>query len=132
MSELALARPAPDVVPFFRALADETRWRIVQLLSDEPMCVCELADILRMPQSSVSSHLQVIKKGRLLDSTLCYSPVIRVQVFRTMSSFTFSNLFSLPSNLGRTPASASPKWSVSRSNRTEVSESRRASERGPR
>lgn len=72
------------------------------------------------------------RKGRLLDSTLCYSSVIRVQVFRTMSSFTFSNLFSLPSNLGRTPASASPKWSVSRSNRAEVSESRRASERVPR
>lgn len=60
-----------SVVPFAQALADETRWRIVQLLFDVPMCVCELADILQMPQSSVSSHLQVIKKGRLLDSERC-------------------------------------------------------------
>ena len=59
------------IVPFAQALADETRWRIVQLLFDEPMCVCELADILQMPQSSVSSHLQVIKKGGLLDSERC-------------------------------------------------------------
>src|SRR5437764_596661 len=63
--------PMFPVVQFAQALADETRWRIVQLLFDEPMCVCELADILRMPQSSVSSHLQVIKKGRLLDSERC-------------------------------------------------------------
>lgn len=35
------------------------------------MCVCELADILGMPQSSVSSHLQIIRKAGLLDSERC-------------------------------------------------------------
>lgn len=60
-----------NVVLFAHALSDETRWRIVHLIFNEPMCVCELADILDMPQSSVSSHVQVIKKGGILDSERC-------------------------------------------------------------
>jgi ArsR family transcriptional regulator len=59
------------LVMFAQALADETRWRILQLILNEPMCVCEIADILGMPQSSVSSHVQVIKKAGVLDSERC-------------------------------------------------------------
>jgi ArsR family transcriptional regulator len=58
-------------VKFFRALADETRWRIVRLVMDRALCVCELADILEMPQSSISSHVQVIRRAGLLDSETC-------------------------------------------------------------
>lgn len=60
-----------DVVTFSRALADPTRWRILRLVMDQPLCVCELADILEMPQSSVSSHVQVIRKAGLLESEKC-------------------------------------------------------------
>lgn len=60
-----------NIVIFSQALADETRWRILQLIFDEPMCVCELADILEMPQSSVSSHIQVIKRAGILDHERC-------------------------------------------------------------
>ena len=59
------------VVTFARALADATRWRIVRLVLDNALCVCELADILEMPQSSVSSHVQVIRKAGLLESEKC-------------------------------------------------------------
>jgi ArsR family transcriptional regulator len=48
------------------ALADETRWRIAALMTDEALCVCELADVLEMAQSTVSSHLQVMRKGGLV------------------------------------------------------------------
>lgn len=60
-----------DPVTFFRAVADETRWRIVRLVMDRALCVCELADILGMPQSSVSSHVQIIRKAGLLESETC-------------------------------------------------------------
>lgn len=60
-----------DIVTFSKALADETRWRIVRMVTDEALCVCELADILKMPQSSVSSHVQVIRKAGLLDTEKC-------------------------------------------------------------
>lgn len=60
-----------DVVAFARALADGTRWRIVRLVADRAMCVCELADILGMPQSSVSSHVQIIRRAGMLESETC-------------------------------------------------------------
>jgi ArsR family transcriptional regulator, arsenate/arsenite/antimonite-responsive transcriptional repressor len=52
----------------FRALGDDTRWRILRLVMDQALCVCELADILEMPHSSVSSHVQIIRKAGLLES----------------------------------------------------------------
>ncbi len=58
-------------VTFCRALSDETRWRIVRLVMERALCVCELADILGMPQSSVSSHVQIIRKAGLLESERC-------------------------------------------------------------
>jgi DNA-binding transcriptional ArsR family regulator len=60
-----------EAVAFFRALADTTRWRIVRLVMDRALCVCELADILEMPQSSVSSHVQIIRRAGLLESETC-------------------------------------------------------------
>lgn len=60
-----------NIVTFSRALADPTRWRIVRLVLEDALCVCELADILDMPQSSVSSHVQVIRKAGLLESEKC-------------------------------------------------------------
>lgn len=60
-----------DPVTFFRAVADDTRWRIVRLVMDRALCVCELADVLGMPQSSVSSHVQIIRKAGLLESETC-------------------------------------------------------------
>lgn len=60
-----------NIVTFSRALADPTRWRIVKLVLEDALCVCELADILEMPQSSVSSHVQIIRKAGLLESERC-------------------------------------------------------------
>jgi ArsR family transcriptional regulator len=53
-------------VALAHALADETRWRIASLIAEESLCVCELADILELPQSTLSSHLQVMRKGGLV------------------------------------------------------------------
>jgi DNA-binding transcriptional ArsR family regulator len=60
-----------SALSFFRALGDVTRWRILRLVMDRALCVCELADILEMPQSSVSSHVQIIRKAGLLESERC-------------------------------------------------------------
>ncbi|NLT72208.1 MAG: winged helix-turn-helix transcriptional regulator [Verrucomicrobiaceae bacterium] len=60
-----------SLILFARALADPTRCRIIRLVIDEALCVCELADILEMPQSSVSSHVQIIRKAGMLDSEKC-------------------------------------------------------------
>ena len=72
------------IVTFCRALSDETRWRIVRLVIDRAMCVCELADIMDMPQSTVSSHVQIIRKAGLLESETCgkwtYFRIVREQM----------------------------------------------------
>jgi ArsR family transcriptional regulator len=60
-----------EALRFFKVVSDTTRWRIVLLVLDRALCVCELADILRMPQSSVSSHVQVIRRAGLLESETC-------------------------------------------------------------
>src|ERR1700733_7923094 len=60
-----------DPVSVFQSLGDPVRWRIIQLIRKEALCVCEVAEILDMPQSSVSSHLQVLRKAGLLESERC-------------------------------------------------------------
>jgi ArsR family transcriptional regulator, arsenate/arsenite/antimonite-responsive transcriptional repressor len=50
----------------FQALADATRWEIVRLLAGGPRCVCELTAALELPQSTLSTHLQVLRAAGVL------------------------------------------------------------------
>ena len=50
----------------FRALADLTRLRIVNLLARGSLCVCDIQRILGQPQSSVSRHLALLKSAGLI------------------------------------------------------------------
>ncbi len=52
----------------FRALADETRTRILYLLSQQELCVCDLAHLLDMTLPAVSHHLRLLKTMRLIRS----------------------------------------------------------------
>jgi|YNPNPStandDraft_1061719.scaffolds.fasta_scaffold115684_2 ArsR family transcriptional regulator len=53
----------------FQALADETRLRLVTVLTlaENGVCVCELVDALRLPQYQVSRHLAVLKAAGLVE-----------------------------------------------------------------
>lgn len=48
---------------FFKALADETRLRILALLLEGELCVCELIAALELPQSTVSRHLATLRNS---------------------------------------------------------------------
>ena len=50
----------------FKALSDETRTRIIYLLSRQELCVCDIADILRMSLPAVSHHLRLLRTMRLV------------------------------------------------------------------
>jgi uncharacterized membrane protein len=52
----------------FRALADETRLKIVKMLSEKEMCVEDLMTALRLAQATVSHHLQVLKEAGLVQA----------------------------------------------------------------
>lgn len=56
-----------EAAAFAHALADVTRWRIALLVADQMLCVCELEDGLRLPQSTLSSHLTVLRASGLLE-----------------------------------------------------------------
>lgn len=48
-------------VSALRALADPLRWRIVELLAAEELCVCHLVEELRVAQPLVSHHLRALR-----------------------------------------------------------------------
>ncbi|HML05351.1 MAG TPA: metalloregulator ArsR/SmtB family transcription factor [Methanobacterium sp.] len=61
-----------------KALSDPTRLKILYLLSDGELCVCEIIVALDKPQSSISHHLNILKnlgfiKGRKEGVWIYYS-----------------------------------------------------------
>jgi ArsR family transcriptional regulator len=50
----------------FRAIADRTRLRILHLLLGGEMCVCDLVDILKVPQPTASRHLAHLRRAGLV------------------------------------------------------------------
>ncbi|WP_148895265.1 ArsR/SmtB family transcription factor [Geothermobacter ehrlichii] len=46
-----------------KALGDETRLRILNLLRDDELCVCDLFAVLGLPQSTVSRHLAILRRA---------------------------------------------------------------------
>ena len=55
-----------DLADFFRVFADSTRIKILYLLSQSEMCVCDIASLLNMGQSAISHQLRILKQMRLV------------------------------------------------------------------
>jgi ArsR family transcriptional regulator len=55
-----------EVVAWGKAFADTARIRIVAALQSGELCVCELVDALEMGQSTLSSHLQVLRQAGIV------------------------------------------------------------------
>ena len=51
----------------FKALSEETRLRILVLLSERELCVCQLESALALSQVKVSRHLSVLRNAGLVD-----------------------------------------------------------------
>ncbi len=49
-----------------KALADETRLRIINILLLKELCVCELQEILDMSEPRISRHLRILKEAGLV------------------------------------------------------------------
>lgn len=52
----------------FKALSDETRLRILKMLEQRPLCVCEIQFILKGSQPNVSHHLKTLSEAGLVES----------------------------------------------------------------
>ena len=53
------------IVELFKALADETRLRILNLLYERELCVCDVMAVLDISQSKASRHLIALKRAGL-------------------------------------------------------------------
>lgn len=60
--------PVAPPTQALKALAEPNRWRIVEALSGEELCVCHLAGDLDLAQPLVSHHLRVLRDAGLVDS----------------------------------------------------------------
>lgn len=57
---------ATHLADTFKALADPTRVRIISVLAQTELCVCDLAATLGMSQSAVSHQLRLMRQMRLV------------------------------------------------------------------
>ena len=55
-----------DLAELFKIFGDSTRIRILYVLFESEVCVCDLAEMLHMNQSAISHQLRVLKQMRLV------------------------------------------------------------------
>ncbi len=55
-----------NLADFFKVFGDSTRIKILYVLSQSEMCVCDIATLLQMGQSAISHQLRVLKQMRLV------------------------------------------------------------------
>jgi ArsR family transcriptional regulator len=58
--------PVKELIRAARAIADPSRLRILFALRDAELCVCELRDGLSITQSTLSTHLQVMRQAGMV------------------------------------------------------------------
>ena len=55
-----------DLAELFKVFGDTTRIRILYVLLNDEMCVCDIAALLGMNQSAISHQLRILKQSRLV------------------------------------------------------------------
>lgn len=57
-----------DMELFFKALADKTRLRLLNLMGDDEVCVCFFVEVLRTNQPKISRHLAYLRKAGVVSA----------------------------------------------------------------
>ena len=57
-----------DLAELFKVFGDSTRIRILFVLFEAEVCVCDLAQALQMTQSAISHQLKILKQNKLVKS----------------------------------------------------------------
>ena len=70
VSEVKSRMPDEDILAdlseLFKIFGDSTRIRILYVLSEREMCVCDIAQLLNMTQSAISHQLRILKQSKLV------------------------------------------------------------------
>ncbi|MBQ9937134.1 MAG: helix-turn-helix transcriptional regulator [Oscillospiraceae bacterium] len=55
-----------DLAELFKTFGDSTRIKILYVLFESEMCVCDISRLLNMTQSAISHQLKILKQNRLV------------------------------------------------------------------
>lgn len=67
-----IVKPMKQNLLIYKALADETRLRILALLLlESELCVCDIIAAIKLPQSTISRHLGQLRKAGLVNDRRC-------------------------------------------------------------
>ena len=61
-------RTIVDLAETFKVLAEPTRVRILHAISEEELCVCDIAAVVNATQSAISHQLRILRSARLVKS----------------------------------------------------------------
>ena len=57
-----------DIELLFKALADRTRLRVINLIGEEEVCVCFFVEVLKTNQPKISRHLAYLRRAGLVST----------------------------------------------------------------
>jgi len=57
-----------DIELLFKALADRTRLRVINLIGDDEVCVCFFVEVLKINQPKISRHLAYLRRAGLVST----------------------------------------------------------------
>lgn len=87
------------LVDILKALSDETRLRIVNLLYEKELCVCNVMETLQISQTKASRHLIYLKNAGLVKdrkhAQWAYYSMIRDENHKFIDSLVYDNLRNL-------------------------------------
>ena len=66
--EMPMEEELYDLAELFKVFGDSTRIRILFVLFEAEVCVCDLAEVLHMTQSAVSDQLRILKQAKLVNA----------------------------------------------------------------
>lgn len=55
-----------EYVPVFKAISDETRLKIIDLLSSNKLCACDLLEHFSISQSTLSYHMKILSDSAIV------------------------------------------------------------------
>ena len=61
-----MAKKSYNIENLFKALADQTRLRLISLIGDSEVCVCFLVEILKTSQPKISRHLAYLRRAQIV------------------------------------------------------------------
>jgi ArsR family transcriptional regulator len=58
-----------DSTKIFKALSDSNRLRILKALQTKVLCVCEIKELVKLANSTVSQHLKILKEAGFIEES---------------------------------------------------------------